>query len=95
MSVLVNKLNDVLVARLSELGEPKIGQLTFHFAAIKLGALSTDVNAFQSFVSRHKFHEKRNYDISHKQLPEKCATTSIYIFLTELCFEAWHVRLGS
>ena len=71
VSVLVNKLGDELVARLSELAEPKIGRLTFHFAAVKLGELNDEVKAFGSFISRNKFDEKRNCDISHKELPER------------------------
>jgi len=60
-----------IVSRLSELAESKIGRLTFHFAAVKLENLSEDVRGFSAFISRRRFHEKRNYDISHKELPEK------------------------
>ena len=71
LNFLTDKLSDELVARLSELAEPKVGRLTFHFAATKLGKLDNEVNAFRSFISRHKFREKRNYNISHKELPEQ------------------------
>ena len=37
VNLLADKLGDELVGRLSELAENKIGQLTFHFAARKLG----------------------------------------------------------
>jgi len=71
VSVLVDKLNDELIARLSELAEPKIGRLTFHFASLKLRTLETEAEAFANFIKRHKFDRKRNYDISHKELPEE------------------------
>ena len=73
VSMLETKLADEIVARLSELAEPKIGRLTFHFAATKLGRLDAEVRAFRSFITREKFHQKRNLDISHKELPEKWA----------------------
>ena len=73
VSLLRNKLSDELVARLSELAEPKIGRLTFHFAAQKLGKLADDERAFRTFITREKFQQKRNQDISHKELPEQWA----------------------
>ena len=73
VSMLRTKLADEIVARLSELAEPKIGQLTFHFAATKLGKLDAEVRAFRTFITREKFQRKRNLDISHKELPEKWA----------------------
>jgi hypothetical protein len=54
--------------------------LSFHFAAEKLGKLHSDVDAFRSFIKREKFEQKRNQEISHKQLPEEWATHGpIYI----------------
>jgi hypothetical protein len=73
VSMLRAKLADEIVARLSELSEPKIGRLTFHFAATKLGKLSAEVRTFATFITRAKFQQKRNLDISHKELPEKWA----------------------
>jgi hypothetical protein len=69
--MLTNKLTDEIVSRLSELGELKIGRLTFHFAATKLSKLNDEVRVFSTFLSRQKFQEKRNHDISHKELPEE------------------------
>lgn len=71
VSMLREKLADEIVARLSELAEPKIGCLTFHFAAVKLAKLTQAVQEFSAFISRQRFKEKRNYDISHKELPEE------------------------
>src|SRR6266478_5251024 len=71
ISALRDKLHDEIVARLSELGTEKIGRLTFHFAATKLNALAAEEESFRLFIQRHKFEEKRNYDISHKELPEQ------------------------
>lgn len=73
VSILRNKLADEIVARLSELAEPKIGRLSFHFAAEKLEKLHADVDAFRSFIRREKFEQKRNQEISHKELPEQWA----------------------
>ena len=71
--MLRNKLSDEIVSRLSELAEPKIGRLSFHFAAEKLGKLAPEVRAFRTFITRGKFQQKRNQDISHKELPEQWA----------------------
>ncbi len=69
LSTLSNKLRDEIIARLSELAEQKIGQLTFHFAAKKLNALHDDVRDFRKFIDRYEFKKKGNWDISHKRLP--------------------------
>ena len=73
LCLLRNKLSDEIVARLSELAEPKIGRLTFHFAAEKLGKLHAEERAFRTFITGEKFQQKRNQDISHKELPEQWA----------------------
>lgn len=70
LDVLCSKLEDEIVARLSELAEPKIGQLTFHFAATKLQVFEPEVRAFANAIRRSGLEEKRNQDISHKVLPE-------------------------
>ncbi|MGD0288871.1 MAG: hypothetical protein ABSC63_04320 [Candidatus Binataceae bacterium] len=64
------KLKDEVVARLSELAEPKIGRLTFHFASKKLAKFEAETRAFRQFIQKKRFTEKRNSDISHKELPE-------------------------
>lgn len=71
INILVNKLRDEIVARLSELAEMKVGQLTFCFVQEKLGQLKKEVSEFDGFINCKKFREKRNYNISHKQLPEQ------------------------
>jgi hypothetical protein len=68
---LVDKLSDEIIARLAELAERKVGRLTFHFAHLKLDQLEKETNEFTHFIEKNKFREKRNYDISHKELPEK------------------------
>jgi hypothetical protein len=70
-SLLRQKMQNEIVARLSELSTAKIGRLTFHFASAKLNALQTEEDSFRRFVQRERFEEKRNYDISHKELPER------------------------
>jgi predicted transcriptional regulator len=71
LHALADKLEDEVVARLSELAERKIGRLTFYFASQKLQRFEAEVRAFQQFIERKKFTENRNSDISHKELPEK------------------------
>lgn len=71
VSTLRHKMHDEIVARLSELANAKIGRLTFHFAAAKLKALDAEGELFRRFIERNRFAEKRNYDISHKELPEQ------------------------
>jgi len=67
--LLGDKLSDELVGRLSELAEKKIGQLTFHFAARKLGLFEAEADAFTAYILKSKIRDKRNRDVSHKQLP--------------------------
>jgi hypothetical protein len=69
--VLIDKLEDDIIGRLSELAEKKVGQLTFYFVQEKLCLFKREVDGFSKFIRSNRFHEKRNYDISHKQLPEK------------------------
>lgn len=71
LRALAGKLEDDIVARLSELGESKVGRLTFYFASQKLSSFSSDVREYQKYVKAARFTEKRNADISHKELPEK------------------------
>ncbi len=73
LSLLIHKLGDELIGRLSELAEKKFGQLTFYFAAKKLGQLEGEVASFEAFVIKHRIRDKRNRDVSHKHLPEKAA----------------------
>jgi hypothetical protein len=70
LRLLSDRLGDERVARLSELAEEKIGRLTFHFAAQKLGRFRDEVAAFGAYVVRHGLRDKRNNDVSHKVLPE-------------------------
>ena len=71
LNVLVDKLSDEIVTSLAELGEEKVGRLNFYFAGVKLGLLQQEAVKFTKFVRANRFKEKRNYDISHKELPEK------------------------
>ena len=71
LHMLADKLEDEVVARLSELAEPKIGRLTFYFASQKMAKFGIEVRTFRQFIQGKRFTEKRNSDISHKELPEK------------------------
>jgi hypothetical protein len=67
--LMADKLSDELVGRLSELAENKIGQLTFYFAARKLELFGREAEAFTDYIVKMKIRDKRNRDVSHKQLP--------------------------
>lgn len=71
LDILVDKLSDEIIARLSELAEMKVGRLTFYFVQEKLNNFHEEVQDFASFVKKNGFDKKRNHDISHKELPEK------------------------
>ena len=71
LHILVDKLRDEMVSRLSELAERKIGRLNFYFAGKKLNKLSKEIKDYEKFIKKNNFRKKRNYDISHKELPEK------------------------
>jgi len=68
---LIDKLENEIISRLSELADEKIGRLTFHFAQKKLGVLNDETTNFISFMEKEKFRKKRNLNISHKELPEQ------------------------
>lgn len=70
LHILIDKLNDDIAARLSELAERKVGRLNFHFVQVKLGQFQKDATAFVALIEKSRIREKRNYDISHKELPE-------------------------
>jgi hypothetical protein len=70
LRMIADKLRDAIIAQLSELAQEKIGRLNFYFAATKLKAYELETRQFSRYIDRHRFTEKRNYDISHKELPE-------------------------
>ena len=65
------KLSNEIISCLSELAQKKIGRLNFYFASKKVEALEDEVENYIKYVESHNFIKKRNYDISHKELPEK------------------------
>jgi len=71
LNALVDKLEDEVAARLSELAQFKIGRLNFFFAYQKLGQPEGDVQEFAKFVEKSRIKEKRDRYVSHKDLPEK------------------------
>jgi hypothetical protein len=68
---LVNKLQDEIISRLSELSEKKVGRLNFFFAYQKINNLEKEVDEYSSFINKSNIKKKRNFDISHKELPER------------------------
>lgn len=74
LEILIDKLENDIVANLSELAEIEIGKLTFYFALRKLNIedeLDPYFNEFRKNIKENKLTDKRNKFISHKQLPEK------------------------
>lgn len=74
LAILIDKMENEIVARLSELAELKIGQLNFYFAKEKLVDrcnLQTDLDKYRKFIGNNRFDDKRNQFVSHKQLPEQ------------------------
>jgi hypothetical protein len=70
LDALMERLEDDIAARLSELAQDKVGRLNFAFACHKLGALQPEVRDFSAFVNSSRIKEKRDRYISHKDLPE-------------------------
>jgi hypothetical protein len=70
LDALMEKLEDEVAARLSELAQSKIGRLNFYFAHRKLGVLGFEVKAYAALIERSRIKEKRDRYISHKELPE-------------------------
>lgn len=66
--MVTGKFRDDIIARIAELGDKKVGQLTFHFATRKFKALESEVDTFEKFVKDNKFVDRRNNFISHKNL---------------------------
>jgi hypothetical protein len=58
---------------LSELAEKKIGQLKFHYAVRKLDYLHQEADEFAGYILKSRIRDKRNRDVSHKQMPGRPA----------------------
>jgi len=71
VNLLIEKMEDDIVGRLSELAEDKIGRLNFFFAAAKLQRFSDDADKFRRLIAANRIREKRNKNIAHKELPER------------------------
>jgi hypothetical protein len=69
LGVVVDRLRNDLTARLSELGERKMGRLNFHFLGAKVPQFQPLAGVFTDFVISSGIREKRHRDISHKELP--------------------------
>lgn len=71
LDILVQKLQDELIAKLAELGEEKVGRANFYFATLKLGALTDKTRKFSKFVVSKQLRRKRNQEIAHREQPEQ------------------------
>jgi hypothetical protein len=81
LSNLRDRFADEIVAQLSELAQRKAGRTNFHEAHRAFPQLETRIDEYRHFIRKHSLHDRRNKDISHKQLPtqwlEKNAPMSI------------------
>lgn len=69
--LLKGKLADELTARLSELGDEKIGRTNFYFAAEKLHSCRQEAIAFTQFTVANRLRQKRNQEIAHREQAEQ------------------------
>ena len=68
--LLIEKLQNDLIGRLSELADEKIGRTNFFFVSRKLNQFESQVQAFTKFVVTNKLRQKRNQEIAHREQPE-------------------------
>lgn len=66
--IVTDKFRNDIIARVAELADKKVGQLTFHFASRKLKAFEKETDLFERFVKENKFTDRRNNFISHKNI---------------------------
>lgn len=71
LDILVQKLQDELIANLAELGDEKVGRANFYFASVKIGSLTNETSKFSKFVISKQFRRKRNQEIAHREQPEQ------------------------
>lgn len=71
IQILTDKLKSDIVARLYELSKNKIGRLNFSFAEKKLKITIPEIQIYSKYLIVNKFRDKRDSEISHKELPEK------------------------
>ena len=71
LRILIAKLRDEIISRLSELAQEKIGRLNFYFAGRKLNKLSKEISDYECFIKKNNFKARRDRAISHKELPER------------------------
>lgn len=71
LEILIQKLQDDLIANLAELGDEKVGRTNFYFATLKLNDLAEEMRNFSKFVVSKKFRRKRNQEIAHREQPEQ------------------------
>lgn len=62
------KFRDDIIARISEIADKSVGQLTFHFASRKFRVFEKETEIFEQFVKENKFIDRRNNFISHKNV---------------------------
>jgi hypothetical protein len=70
LGIVIARLRDDITARLSELGEEKLHRVNFHVLALKEPRFQSVAAEFTQFVRRGGIRDRRQRDISHKELPE-------------------------
>ena len=71
LDILIQKLEDELIAKLAELGDEKIGRTNFYFASQKLATHHNDAKKFTKFTVARQLRRKRNQEIAHREQGEK------------------------
>ncbi|MDI1256689.1 MAG: hypothetical protein PSV16_11370 [Flavobacterium sp.] len=69
LHLLKKKVENEIIAALSELGEKKYRYVNFYFATAKLNAYKADADEFENFLKLKNIRAKRHEFISHKDLP--------------------------
>ncbi|KAB2877451.1 hypothetical protein F9K33_16390 [bacterium] len=67
--LIIDKFENDIVSRLSELAGKTFGRTNFFFATHKLSVLHKEAKDFDIFIEGNKFRDKRNKSISHKEIP--------------------------
>ena len=71
LEILIQKLEDELVAKMAELGDEKIGRTNFYFATQKLQSHVDGALQFTKFTVAKELRRKRNQEIAHREQAEK------------------------
>ena len=77
--IVVGKLRDDIIARLSELSTKKNDRINFNSAVTKFGILRSEFSVFEDYILSNNFKDRRNKQISHKELIPKLEDERYYV----------------